>query len=281
MSEFDIAQAFKANAVVRLDNVFDPATIAGWNSRLDAIYSTKVDRARPEVDVDELYDAGIIDEFFNPKMRKIIYDLMPNAVLYHFHSYEIEANQSKSHVLGNRLDGWHSDIGQLPWLDLREPHYASIFVYLSTVDENDGAFEIANTLSAPEFANEFESTKVTGVTGTTFVWNRAALHRASPNVGPIRRRILKISIQNSYLENAIVASGKFERFLKAYQDRDEFSYFLFGGKYEATHQGRNLPNPSGEPVRLSQFVTNSKVRVGKFEAFLRRAIAGRRNEGKG
>ena len=43
--------------------------------------------------------------------------------------------------------------------------------------------------------------KIIGDKGKCFVWGNPFYHRASPNLGNCRRRILKIQIQHNYLEN--------------------------------------------------------------------------------
>ena len=43
-----------------------------------------------------------------------------------------------------------------------------------------------------------------GKRGKAFVWGNPFFHRASPNNGNIRRRILKIQIQHNYLENTYI-----------------------------------------------------------------------------
>ena len=58
------------------------------------------------------------------------------------------------------------------------------------------------------------------------MWNNNYAHRASPNTGKIRRRVLKISFQNNYFQNSFYP--KMQQSYHGFSKKDEFTDFIFG-----------------------------------------------------
>jgi hypothetical protein len=271
---FDRMQ-FRDEGICRVSGMFSNETIRRWNERLDRYFLPARSNVRAEIDVAELFELAIVDEFLTPAMRALIREIMPDAVLYHFHVYEIEAHQNKPHILSERFDGWHTDIRPLPGLDMREPHYVSIFVYLTDVSMDDGAFEISRLSSQDGLTDGASSIRVTGPAGTTFAWNRSFYHRASPNRGPIRRRLLKISIQHNYLENDALSAASFRSIFDRVAGKDEYLEFLLGKYHQASHHGLHLlPEVrAGSHLRFDSFPPNSHIRIPLLDKIYTRVRA--------
>ena len=124
-----------------------------------------------------------------------------NPVLYHCHSYEIDGLNPRPHIAEeNFLNGWHRDVDCIHDLDNRGIQHVSLFVYLTDVGSEDGAFEVCNK-KLGYFPRLFKSSnfyRITGGKGHSFLFNRTAIHRASPNQNTTQRRVLKISFQSKY-----------------------------------------------------------------------------------
>jgi hypothetical protein len=163
---------------------------------MDPIFAVKSQQAHAYVRPDEMLDADILECVLSTKMRSLIFSIVPDAVLYHFHAYEIVGNNKKSHIFGESLDGWHRDPDSEFFLD--DPTHVSIFVYLHDVGDEDGAFEFSPHRPDTPLRTDSPVLSMTGPAGMSFVWHRSYFHRASPNRGPRRRRLLKISVQPKY-----------------------------------------------------------------------------------
>lgn len=141
----------------------------------------------------------MIDEIFTPKLMTLIFSVIPNPILYHCHSYEINGLNSKPHIAeDNFLNGWHRDVDCIHDLGNSAIQHVSLFVYLTNVGNEDGAFEVCNK-KLGYFPRLFKSSnfyRITGKKGHSFLFNRTAVHRASPNQNTIQRRVLKISFQS-------------------------------------------------------------------------------------
>ena len=164
-------------------------------------------------------------------MRHFVFSLIPDAVLYHCHVYEIAANDTRPHIFGDVLAGWHHDTdcalvpGQLT--------HASIFVYLTDVGPDDGPFEFAPQYPTAWLRRGTPCIKVTGPAGFAFAWHRSFLHRASPNRGPTRRRLFKISIQANAYVSAHLANPHFQALRGALPPgRAEFDLLL--GRFQGS-----------------------------------------------
>lgn len=191
-------KVLRDNSFLSLEHLYSQSTINKLNNEFDDIFSTQ-NKARRYVDVLDIYNLGLIEDIFTPQLISLIFTLIPNPVLYHCHSYEIEGLNSKSHICENNfLDGWHRDVDCIHDLDKKEIQHVSLFIYLTNVGEDDGAFEICDK-KLGYFPRLFKSSgfyRITGSKGHSFLFNRTAMHRASPNKNATERRVLKISFQS-------------------------------------------------------------------------------------
>jgi len=188
-----LAKLVATEGIARVENIFDPDRLRYLNKKVDPAFQMREALPRSYVYGNEMQDLGIFDDIFCDQMRDVMLSIIPDPVVYHCHIYEIAARQTKSHVFGSTLSGWHRDPDCA--FHRADPTHISIFVYMKPVHPADGAFEFL--LQDPEAALRTESPVigVTGPAGMSFVWHRSFYHRASPNRGNVRRRVLKISIQ--------------------------------------------------------------------------------------
>jgi hypothetical protein len=246
------------SGILGLDCPYDRPSLALIQARLDPLFAEQGPSHRSYVKAKDLQDLGLLELVFNESMRSTLRALIPDAVLYHCHLYEIAANQDQPHIEGHLLNGWHRDYDAFyPRIEPREPHCLSLFVYLSDVESfDDGPFELL-----PEFRSDFAeglpTTRVLGPAGTTFVFTRTFFHRANPNRGDRRRRVLKLSIQSGALANGPIDQGDFREVLAQLPTEAHFLRQLFGGGY-AVGQSKTLPvieTPSPAIVPLPRNAT--------------------------
>jgi len=232
---YKILELYKKNGFVEFDNLFTENQISKWNSLLDAHYEGK--KEKHNIDLLELGEPGfnIVKEFFNDKIRFISCALIKDPILFYAGSNEIPSEQKVSHVNHNEIEGWHTDTGEeLQYLDMRMPYWITFFVYLTNVDNDDGAFEISNIVKKKQISHNTECFKMTGKKGKCFLWGNPFYHRASPNIGTNRRRILKIQIQHNYLENSYL--DKLKKNHKFLENEDNFLKYIFGSKHFGTYR---------------------------------------------
>lgn len=197
----DITHSLTENGLAVLAPLYEQNVLKTWNEKLTPILNSQ-STARKYVYADKLMALGILDDVFSPELLRIIFELVPNAELYHCHVYEINANNAKPHIhTDNRLDGWHRDYDCKHSFDLPYIQHISFFIYLSEVNEGDGQFEVSNKKlnKTPLFFAKEQAFKVTGKLGHNFLFDRKAYHRASPNTGTTPRRVLKLSFQRNTL----------------------------------------------------------------------------------
>jgi Phytanoyl-CoA dioxygenase (PhyH) len=257
----DYEQILYRSGILGLDCPYDRASLATLQASLDPIFADQGPSHRSYVKAKDLQDLGLLDQVFNGAMRSAIRALIPDAVLYHCHLYEIAANQDQPHIEGHLLNGWHRDYDAFyPGVEPREPHCLSLFVYLSDVASfEDGPFELL-----PEFRSDFAeglpTTRVVGPAGTTFVFTRTFFHRANPNRGDRRRRVLKLSIQSGALANGPIDQGEFREVLAGIPAADLFLRQLFGADYQP---GRiaTLPDIHAESPAIVPLPINAKTEL--------------------
>jgi hypothetical protein len=176
------------DSFLSLEPLYCEDTINSFNNKFDELFSNQ-NSARRYVDSLDIYNLGIIDEIFTPKLVSLIFSIIP-------HAYEIDGLNSKPHIAQNNfLNGWHRDVDCIHDLDNRGIQHVSLFVYLTHVGNEDGAFEICSKKLGyfPRLFKNSNFYKITGVKGHSFLFNRTAVHRASPNQKTTQRRVLKIS----------------------------------------------------------------------------------------
>jgi hypothetical protein len=198
-------------------------------------------------------------------MRNILFSIMPDPVMYHCHVYEIAANDTRSHIFSESLSGWHRDPDSE--LVLGEVTHVSIFVYLTDVGPRDGAFELCPNDPTAWLHSSTPCTSVTGPAGYTFAWQRSFYHRASPNRGPRRRRLFKISVQRNRFRSHTLSNPYFRELLAAIPFGDTAMDVLLGrfqGREAPVVDGITAPLPSAIPPTGSLDIPNMDLLTGQL-----------------
>lgn len=265
-----ILNLFNKNGFVEFENIFSSKDIDKWNSTLDTHYRDQSDKVN--IDLLEVGKPGfeIIKGFLNDKVKFIISCLIKDPVIFYAGSNEIPAKQKISHVNHNEIEGWHTDTGEnLQYLDLNNPLWITFFVYLSDVGINDGAFEISNVTKKKNIKNNMNCFKMIGNKGKCFVWGNPFFHRASPNLGDKRRRILKIQIQHNYLENSYSATLK--KNYEFIEENENYLKYIFGQKHFNTYRDWKLDSDVlPKEVDIVDASYNSQIKLKKFNSFKKR-----------
>ncbi len=183
---------------------------------------------------DEIGSSGILPLVLSENMRNCLLSIMPDPVLYHMHIYEIAANQSQPHIFSETMAGWHRDPDSEN--GGAKATHVSIFVYLTDVESENGAFEFIPQNPLLWLHKNTGYVSMLGKSGTSFLWNRNFYHRASPNRSDIRRRLLKISIQNNSFFSRHLGNEHFKPLIAATPEGDAMLDMLFG-----RYQGVNAP----------------------------------------
>lgn len=229
-SKKQLSSHLQEHAVAAIPSLHSPEQIAHWNTLFTPIYASQ-QKARRYVDAYQMHELGVFEQIFNPQLQALIYGLIPDAVLFHCHAYEIDASQQQSHILGdNFCDGWHRDWDCLYNLSKSGVQQISLFVYLSDVNEDSGCFEI-NSKKLGYLPRTFKGSdffQIKGNAGHTFFFNRVAYHRASPNRSAVPRRVLKISFQSRKLPNVKLALPQFANLRKVISAEQIFLRHLIG-----------------------------------------------------
>ena len=210
--------------------MFTTEEIAAINDRLDPIFQPHAADNRSYAHADQLYSSGALDLLLKPKFRDLLFEIMPDPVLYHCHAYEIAARKERSHILSERLSGFHADIDS-EWTK-SAPTHVSVFVYLSDVSADDGAFEFVTRKPSALLTPGSPVATMTGQRGTTFAWNRSYYHRASPNRGATRRRLFKLSIQNNRFFSRFLKRDHFVRLREMIPPGADPHYDLLLGRFQ-------------------------------------------------
>ena len=195
--------------IADLTGLWPVEQVESWNQRVDSLFAAIEDQPRAVLGPDQLVDVGVFHEMFSEPARQLIASVHPSALLYHCHCYETAGGQTKSHINEERLDGWHRDYDTLKGFAKNFPNFISIFILLSPVGDDDGAFEFAPN-SADRIKAGSDIVQMVGPIGTAAIWNRCFYHRAAPNRGSRRRRILKISFQPAGLANELIGTDEFK-----------------------------------------------------------------------
>jgi len=204
-----LPEVLAQEGIADLSGLWPAEQVESWNQRVDSVFAEISDQPRAVLGPDQLVDLGIFHEMFNEPARRLIASVHPSALLYHCHCYETAGGQTKSHINEQRLDGWHRDYDTLEGFAKNFPNFVSIFILMSPVGDDDGAFEFAPN-SADRITAGGDVVQMVGSVGTATIWNRCYYHRAAPNRGPRRRRILKISTQPAGLANELIGTDEFK-----------------------------------------------------------------------
>jgi hypothetical protein len=248
-----IAKQLAGQGILAMGDLYSVRDLAALNAAMDPIFARKAGEERAYVRPDEILAAGILPVVLSRRVMDVITAIVPDPVLYHFHAIETAGNRANPHIFGDRLDGWHvdSDSAFFPG----DPTHFSIFVYLSDVGEGDGGFEFSPRTPDRPPPPGSPAIAMTGPIGTSFVWLRGFYHRASPNQGPRRRRVMKLSLQPNAFRSAHLTNDAFRRVLRDAPAGDVEIDLLLG-----RYQGRDAPRltPRRMP-RYSVIAPNSRV----------------------
>lgn len=225
-------QLLASNSIAILPNLYSLSTIEKWNTLFTPLLNKQSNKRR-YINALQLFDLGCLEEIFTTQLQDIIYSIVPDPILYHCHVYEIDGNQEKSHISAdNKLNGWHRDVDCKHQLHRKKVQHVSLFIYLSDVEAEGGYFEISDKqLFPPQFGNQDTHYQLTGSTGTSFLFDRKAFHRASPNRSKIARRVLKVSFQSAALFNHKQNEPIFNKVREQLSNNNRFICQLFGKKH--------------------------------------------------
>lgn len=237
-----MARLLAADGIALTGNIYSPETIRRINAAVDPVLAAQRTKARAYVTVDGMARVGLLDTILGGAMRDCLLSVMPDPVLYHCHIYEIAADSATSHIFAERLAGWHRDpdCAFVP----NDPTHVSVFVFLSDVGADDGTFQFLPVDPRTWVRSSTPAITVGGPAGLSFLWNRAFYHRASPNRGPRRRRLLKVSVHRNAFPNRHIRNRNFQAVLRDLPEGNPYLDLLFG-----RHQGHVAPQLS--PSRSS------------------------------
>jgi hypothetical protein len=239
-----------------VDQAFTDETITRWNQRLDPFFSSQRDN-RSYVGVNALADIGLIEECINEPIRELISSVTTSPRIYHCHVYEIDDRMDRPHIHADHADGWHRDTETIRRFNPHRAQHVSLFVYLSDVDLDGGAFEFLPQVPSMTPPREAKAHRVVGPPGTAFAWNRSYYHRASPNLSTTRRRVFKLSWQDADLPNDKIGGSDF-RYAADRLAHDEFLSALFAMDASAALPACSAPRqPAGLPLNSSLAIRRS------------------------
>ena len=199
-----------ANAgIADVTGLWPVEVVEDWNRRLEPIFAGTDGQRRSYASADALAETGIFAELFSEPVRQLIAGIHPSALLYHCHAYEIAANQGRPHIHRDKPLGWHRDTETIRAYTPDFPSFISIFILLSPVGPDDGAFEFYPHRPNNGMRAGGDAVQLIGPVGTAAMWNRSYFHRASPNRGSLRRRVLKVSFQPAGLPNDRIGLPEF------------------------------------------------------------------------
>ena len=263
-------EVLSQEGIADLTGLWPSEQVEAWNRRVDPLLVAIDDQPRSYVSAEQLVETGIFQEALSEPVRRIITSIQPSALLYHCHIYEIAAGQTKPHIQRNRFQGWHRD-----WETLRDftsdfPSFVSIFVLMSPVGDDDGPFEFVPKSPEAGLQPSGEIVRLVGPVGTAAIWNRAYYHRAAPNRGPRRRRILKFSFQPAGLPNGRIRLDEFKAAWSKLEDPGLRAFV------DARRVGTTDPLPeAGDPVEARSLpATERNELTGMSTGFVRLYAAG-------
>jgi len=234
----------RTTGICEVPEIYTQDEIAAINALIDPLLEKRLEERRAYVHVDELQELGLLGTVLSDRMKDTLFSIIPDPVLYHCHVYEIAANDSRPHIFADSLTGWHRDRDS-DYVESDSTH-VSIFIYLSNVGPDDGAFEFIPSVPPTKWLrNGARYISVQGPAGFSFAWHRKFYHRASPNRGPTRRRLLKLSVQRNSFFSPHLGNPHFQKAIAGIAEGDVKTDLLFGRYQKLTAPdcpaGRELP----------------------------------------
>lgn len=231
--------------IAEVDSPLSAAFLADFNARIDEAFADRRDEPRAYVHCDELAQLGLLEPVLT-QMRPLLTAIVPDAVLYHCHVYEIAGNRTESHIFSESLAGWHRDPDSE--FDGATASHVSIFLYLSDVGPDDGPFEFCPRAPGEWLRSSTPVISLTGQRNYCFAWNRAFFHRAAPNRGPRRRRLLKLSIQPNAAANQHMPNERFQAVRRLLPAGDAYLDTLVGRHQGGTAPAAARPTVAAAPI---------------------------------
>jgi hypothetical protein len=214
----ELSRILSTDGICYFDDIYSSDEVNSINTAIDPLLASRGHERRAYVHVDEMGDLGLLNTVLSPRMKALLFSMMSDPVLYHCHIYEIAANATRSHIFDETLSGWHRDPDSE--YHPNEATHVSVFVYLTDVGEDDGTFQFIPQNPLHWLWKSTPRVSVTGKAGFSFAWNRAYFHRAAPNRGPRRRRLLKLSIQPNKFTSIHLTNEHFQRVLASTSSGD-------------------------------------------------------------
>lgn len=250
-----LAQRLASRGILGVGDVYTVAELARLNTLMNPLFAARTREDRAYVRPDDMVAADIFHLVLSRKMKNLLLSIVPDPVLYHLHAYEIAANRAQSHVFSEQPSGWHRDPDSEFFAD--DPTHVSVFVYLSEVAKDDGPFEFVPQRPAESIRPDSPAVSMTGHTGMSFVWHRSYYHRAAPNRGPRRRRLIKISIQSNSFHSLHLRQPFFQRAIAKIPAGDDEVDVLLG-----RYQGQVAPKLAPSlPLRFFDMPASATVNL--------------------
>lgn len=258
-----IQHILQDEGIIQIENIYSSSELQAIKQAVDPILLSRIQEARAYVTPDEMLNLGVWPIIFSQRMMSVLFSIIPDPVLYHCHIYEIAANNNTPHIFGNELAGWHRD--EDSEYHNRKTTHVSIFVYLTDVDAMDGAFEFVPSKKPKRWLKRGTPfISVIGNMGFSFVWNRSFFHRASPNRGSIRRRLLKLSIQGNEFPSVHLKNTHFQRVLASIPEGNPEMDILLG-----RYQGKKSPLvPDKESLRVAKLTPTDKISIPTSQLYI-------------
>jgi hypothetical protein len=260
-----IVDYLSSAGICALPGLYTREEIIAMNAAVNPLLLTRIAERRAYVHPEEMLELGVMQMVFSERMMGTLFSIMPDPVLYHCHIYEIAANDTRSHIFADTLRGWHRDPdSEYVAGDLT---HVSIFVYLTEVGPEDGAFEFIPQVPPTKWLRSgADYIRVQGLGGYSFAWHRNYYHRASPNSGPVRRRLVKLSIQRNAYPSVHLTNPHFKELLARIPSGDARMDILLG-----RYQGKTAPRldappaPVAAPITTNGILNLSSVELGKAQ----------------
>jgi hypothetical protein len=264
---------YQQHGLLNFHDMYSKDTIDAWNTLLDPLFQERAAQKRSYVKADELLALGILEEVMSPKLMNIINMLDPSPVFFHCHCFEIAGNCSQNHIGFDELDGWHRDYSDPNIRSIHGCRPCSVFIYLSDVPNTEnGSFEIIPGYETGPLESNLNSCNITGNKGTTFLWNRDLYHRPNVNCSPIRRRILKLSVQTNGWANSRIHLDEFKNALSALGDNNPALAYLLGSHFNDNRSFATMPySETADLPQVTSVTYSTKTHIpNKAEIMLRR-----------